>query len=175
MKRTTATVGKRTVELSNLDKVLFPESRIIKAELIEYYLKAAPTILRHIKGRPLSLVRYPDGISGEAFFQKQKPDYAPEWLAHVSLGDEKKINYVLATEEASLVWLANLACIELHQIQCRTPHVDKPDYMVFDLDPPENYDFEAVVEIALRLKEHVESFGYHVFVKTSGGKGIHVV
>ncbi len=174
MKRGVA-VGKRKIELSNLEKVLFPEDSIIKAELIEYYLKAAPTLLRHIKGRPLSLVRYPDGISGQAFFQKQKPDYAPDWLAHVLLGEEKKTDYILATEEASMVWLANQACIELHQVQCRMPHLDKPDYMVFDLDPPEGYDFAELVGIALQLREHVESLGYHAFAKTSGGKGLHVV
>ena len=127
-------VGKRNIELSNLKKVLFPDDRIIKAELIEYYLKVAPTLLRHVKGRPLSFVRYPDGISGEAFFQKNRQDWAPEWIDHVPLGVEEKIDYVLATEEATLVWLANLACIEIHQMHCRAPHFDRPDYIVFDLD-----------------------------------------
>src|SRR5436190_9033801 len=83
-------VGKRKVELSNLTKVLFPDDRIVKAQLIEYYLKIAPTILSHVKGRPLSLVRYPDGIGGESFFQKNRPDWAPDWIEHVTLGEEKK-------------------------------------------------------------------------------------
>jgi DNA primase len=107
---TTATVGKRKIELSNLNKILFPSEQIIKAELIEYYLKIAPTILRHIKGRPLTLVRWPDGVDHQTFFQKNRPEWAPQWLEHVELGNkDDKVDYVIATEEASLVWLANLA------------------------------------------------------------------
>src|SRR6266699_1424435 len=167
-------VGKRTVELSNLRKLLFPDDQIVKAQLIEYYLKIAPTILSHVKGRPLSLVRYPDGIGGESFFQKNRPDWAPDWIEHVTLGEEKK-DYVIATEDASLVWLANLACIELHQMHSRAPHFDKPDYIVYDLDPPEDFKFAQVAELALEFKEHLEVFGYHPFVKTTGRKGLHVV
>src|SRR5438876_12319443 len=114
-----AQVGKRKLELSNLQKVLYPDDHIVKAELIEYYLKIAPTILAHVKGRPLSLVRYPDGIGGESFFQKNRPDWAPGRVEHVRLGEEKK-DYVIASEEASLAWLANLACIELHQMPSRS-------------------------------------------------------
>src|SRR5438046_1112179 len=167
-------VGKRKVELSNLTKVLFPDDHIVKAQLIEYYLKIAPTILAHLKGRPLSLVRYPDGIGGESFFQKNRPDWAPDWLEHVTLGEEKK-DYVIATEDASLVWLANLACIELHQMHSRAPHFDKPDYIAYDFDPPESLKFSQVAEFALKFKEHLESFGYHPFVKTTGRKGLHVI
>ncbi|MBM3838119.1 MAG: hypothetical protein FJ398_09165 [Verrucomicrobia bacterium] len=167
-------VGKRKLELSNLTKVLYPDVRIVKAQLIEYYLKIAPTILAHVKGRPLSLVRYPDGISGESFFQKNRPEWAPDWLEHVTLGEEKK-DYVIATEGASLVWLANLACIELHQMHARAPHFDKPDYIAYDFDPPETFQFPDVAELALEFKEHLESFGYHPFVKTTGRKGLHVL
>ena len=172
-----AQVGKRKIELSNLKKVLYPDDHILKAELIEYYLTMAPTLLAHVKGRPLSLVRFPDGITGEKFFQKNRPEWAPEWLEHIALGSEEKkeIDYVLATEAASLVWLANLACIELHQMHARAPNFDKPDYFVFDLDPPENYKFPDVAKIALALKEHLESFGYHPFVKTTGRKGLHIL
>jgi bifunctional non-homologous end joining protein LigD len=169
-----AQVGKRTIELSNLKKVLFPDDRIIKAHLIEYYLKIAPTILAHVKGRPLSLVRYPDGINGESFFQKNRPAWAPNWIEHVTLGEEKK-DYVIATEDASLVWLANLACIELHQMHSRAPQFDKPDYIAYDFDPPESYKFQQVAEFALKFKDHLESFGYHPFVKTTGRKGLHVL
>ncbi|HKA18278.1 MAG TPA: non-homologous end-joining DNA ligase [Blastocatellia bacterium] len=173
---TFVTVGKRKIDLSNLRKALFPADGIVKAELIEYYLKVAPTILRHIKGRPLTLVRWPDGVDHGTFFQKNRPEWAPAWLEHVVLGGkEDKVDYVLATEEASLVWLANLACIELHQMHCRTPHYDKPDYIVWDLDPPEKYPFTKVVELAFDLREHIERYGYHTFVKTTGGKGVHVV
>src|SRR5213594_3735618 len=169
-----AQVGKRQFELSNLTKLLFPDDQIVKAQLIEYYFKIAPTILAHLKGRPLSLVRYPDGIGGESFFQKNRPDWAPDWLEHVTLGEEKK-DYVIATEEASLVWLANLACIELHQMHTRAPHFDKPDYLAYDFDPPENFEFAQVAKLALEFKEHLESFGYHPFVKTTGRKGLHVL
>ncbi len=169
-------VGKRKIELSNLGKVLYPEDNIVKAELVQYYLTIAPTILSHIKGRPLSLVRFPDGIAGEKFFQKNRPEWAPEWLEYVSLGsgDEKK-DYILATEPASLVWLANLACIELHQMHARVPQFGTPDYFVFDLDPPETYTFPQVAELALELKEHIERYGYHPFVKTTGRKGVHIL
>jgi bifunctional non-homologous end joining protein LigD len=175
MARTLALVKNRQLELSNLTKLLFPDDKISKAELIDYYLRIAPTILQHVKGRALSFVRYPDGVNGETFFQKNRPEWAPDWIQYVSLGNEEKIDYILATEEASFVWLANLACIELHQMHGRAPHFDKPDYIVFDLDPPENYDFSRIVEIAFQLKSHIEGFGYHVFVKTTGGKGVHVV
>ena len=169
-----AQVGKRSLELSNLTKVLFPDDHIVKAELIQYYLKIAPTILAHLKGRALSVVRFPDGINGESFFQKNRPGWAPEWLEHVSLGEEKK-DYVIATEEASLVWLANLACIELHQMHARAPHFDKADYIVYDFDPPETFEFADVADLALQFKEHLEGFGYHPFVKTTGRKGLHVL
>ena len=169
-------VGKRTFELSNLDKVLYPDDHIVKAELVEYYLKLAPTILSHLKGRPLSLVRYPDGIGGEMFFQKNKPDWAPDWLESVKLGSgEEKKEYVIATEEAALVWLANLACIELHQMHARAPDFEKPDYMVIDLDPPDGYPFPKVAELAFDLKPHIESYGYFPWVKTTGRKGLHLV
>src|SRR5215813_5381332 len=169
-----AQVGKRSLELSNLTKVLFPDDHIVKAELIQYYLKIAPTILAHLKGRALSVVRFPDGINGESLFQKNRPGWAPEWLEHVSLGEEKK-DYVIATEEASLVWLANLACIELHQMHARAPHFDKADYIVYDFDPPETFEFADVADLALQFKEHLEGFGYHPFVKTTGRKGLHVL
>ena len=167
-------VGKRKIDLSNLSKVLYPDDHITKAQLIEYYFRIAPTILAHLKGRPLSLVRYPDGISGESFFQKNRPGWAPDWIEHVTLGEEKK-DYVIATEEASLVWLANLACIELHQMHSRAPHFDRPDYITYDFDPPDGFKFARIAELALEFKEHLEHFGYHPFVKTTGRKGLHVV
>ena len=168
-------VGKNKVELSNLEKVLYPKEPVIKAEVIEYYLKVAPSMLAHIKNRPLTMIRFPDGIEGERFFQKNRPDWAPPWIEHVKLGVEEKKDYVMATNQASLVWLANLACLELHQMHCHKPNFDKPDYFVFDIDPPEGYNFKNVVDIGFRLREHIESYGYHSFVKTTGGKGIHIL
>lgn len=168
-----AQIGKRKVELSNLDKVLFPDDGVVKAEIIEYYLKIAPTLLNHVKGRALTLIRFPDGVGGEMFYQKNRPEWAPDWIEFEVLGKEKK-DYIIATEPACLVWLANLAALELHQLHSRKPSFDFPDYMVFDLDPPEGYDFKKVVPIAFDLKELIESFGYTTFVKTTGGKGIHI-
>jgi bifunctional non-homologous end joining protein LigD len=168
-----AQVGKHKVELSNLDKVIFPEDHIIKAEIIDYYLKIAPTVLNHIKGRALTLIRFPDGIHGESFYQKNKPLGTPPWVEYISLGKEKK-DYIMAVEPATLVWLANLASLELHQLHSRKPDFEFPDYMVFDLDPPEGYNFMKVVEIAFLLKEMIEEKGYTPFVKTTGGKGIHI-
>lgn len=166
-------VGKRQVELSNLDKVLFPQDGIVKAELIEYYLKIAPTLLKYVKGRALTLIRFPDGIAGESFYQKNKPNGTPNWIEYVALGKEQK-DYIIATEPALLVWLANLASLELHQLHSRKPNFDCPDYMVFDLDPPEGYDFTQLLPIAFDLKAHIETYGYTPFVKTTGGKGIHI-
>ncbi|MFW5761001.1 MAG: non-homologous end-joining DNA ligase, partial [Cyclobacteriaceae bacterium] len=162
------------IELSNLEKVMYPEQGIFKAEIIQYYLQVAPTILRHIKGRPLSLIRFPEGITGDRFFQKNKPQWAPQWIESVKLGSDDKKDYIMATEEASLVWLANLACLELHQMHFHNPNYSKPDYFVFDLDPPEGYDFKQVIEIAFLVKEALEEKGYYPFVKTSGGKGLHL-
>ena len=168
------TIGKHKVELSNLDKVLFPEDHIVKAEIIEYYLKIAPTLLNHVKGRALTLIRFPDGIHGEMFYQKNRPDWAPDWIEFAKLGKEEKKDYIIATEPATLVWLANLASLELHQLHSRKPNFDNPDYMVFDLDPPEGFDFARVVPIAFELRRHIEQFGYTAFAKTTGGKGIHI-
>jgi len=166
-------VGKRAVELSNLEKILFPDDNIMKAEVIEYYLKVAPTLLHHVKGRALTLIRFPDGITGESFYQKNKPDWTPDWIEYVRLGKEKK-DYIIATEPATLVWLANLASLELHQLHGRQPNYDCPDYMVFDLDPPEGYTFTKIVSLAFDLKAHLENYGYTPFVKTTGGKGVHI-
>ncbi len=177
MARTTqwVEVGKRKLELSNLEKELYPGDNVLKAEIVQYYLTIAPTILNHIKGRPLSLIRYPDGIFGEQFFQKNRPDWSPDWIESVELGRNNTKHYVVATEIATLVWLANLACLELHHTHARKPHLDKPDYMVIDLDPPEGYEFDDVKDIAFRLKDHLEGYDYVPFVKTSGKKGLHIV
>ncbi len=168
-------IGKRVIALSNLEKILYPQSNILKAEVIQYYLQIAPTLLRHIKGRPLSMIRFPEGIESSKFFQKNKPNWAPRWIDSVKLGSSKeKKDYIMATEEASLVWLANLACLELHQMHFYKPHFGKPDYFVIDLDPPPGFDFKKIIEIAFLAKEALEAKGYFPFVKTSGGKGLHV-
>ena len=168
-------IGKHRIKLTNLDKVLFPEANIIKAEVIQYYHQMAPVLLRHIKHRPLSFIRYPDGIHGEHFYQKNKQSWAPKWIQSVKMGKgEKKIDYVIANNDAVLVWLANLACIEFHQSSVQYPHLEKPDHFVFDLDPPENMSFDRIRSIAVSLGGFLRDKGYHPFVKTSGKKGIHV-
>ncbi|MCU0420955.1 MAG: non-homologous end-joining DNA ligase [Cyclobacteriaceae bacterium] len=172
-KSTWVQLDKRKLELSNLDKVLFPDDNIVKAQVIEYYLAVAPTLLTHIKGRALTLIRFPEGIHGEQFYQKNKPDWAPPWLEFETLGREKK-DYIIATEPASIVWMANLAALEFHQLHARRPQLDCPDYMVFDLDPPEGFAFAHLVPLVVLLKKHIEQFGYTPFVKTTGGKGLHI-
>ena len=103
------------MEHSNLDKIIFPEDEVLKAEVIEYYLTIAPTILNHIKGRAMTLIRFPDGVHGESFYQKNRPQWAPDWIEFATLGKEEK-DYILPTEPAVLVWIANLAGLELHQL-----------------------------------------------------------
>ena len=168
-------VGKRRLEITNLGKVLYPDDSILKAEIIQYYHSIAPTMLAHIKGRALSLVRFPEGIDHTPFFQKNKPDWAPEWIDYVSLGSEQKKDYMIASEQATLAWLANMACLELHQMHARAPMHEYPDYIVYDLDPPEIFDFNDLKMIALGLKEHLEHYDYTCFIKTTGGKGLHVI
>ncbi len=172
-------VGDQNVKLSNLSKVLYPASGIIKAEIIEYYAKIAPTILKYIGGRPLSLVRYPDGIEQHQFYTKDKPSWAPDWIKSVVLGKNIKEgkegkDYIIPFKEADVVWLANLACLDIHPMQVKTPNFDKPDLFVFDLDPPQNAVFGSIKALAFELREFLEGYGYHAFVKTSGGKGLHV-
>lgn len=167
--------GGKKLKLSNLRKPLYPDDSFLKAQVIEYYLNIAPTILRHIRERPLTLIRYPDGINENSFFQKEKPDWTPDWIDSVPLGDEKKTDYLTANNKASLIWIANLAALEIHQMQVRKSNPDSPDTMAFDLDPPDSSDFEAVKELAFGLKDYIEDYGYHTFVKTTGGKGIHLV
>jgi DNA ligase D-like protein (predicted polymerase)/DNA ligase D-like protein (predicted ligase)/DNA ligase D-like protein (predicted 3'-phosphoesterase) len=168
-------VDDHKLKLSNLSKTLYPADQVQKNEIIEYYLNIAPAMLRHIKGRPLTLLRYPDGIGEELFFQKDAPDWKPEWIQTVTLGEDEENDYIIADERAALVWLVNLAALEIHQMNGRRPHFEQPDYMAFDLDPPDDSDFAEVVDLAFNLKEHIEGYGYHPFVKTSGGKGLHII
>lgn len=166
-------VGKRILKLSNLEKAIYKQEGILKAEVIQYYLQVAPTLLKYIRGRPLSLIRYPDGIEGEAFYQKNRPDWTPEWIDSIELGKEKK-NYLLAEEEATLVWIANLAGLELHMATCKKPEYGKPDLLVFDLDPPEEGWWDKTKWIAKALRDFLSRYGYTAFVKTSGNKGLHL-
>ncbi len=178
----TVQVEGKILKLSNLDKVLFPFTKIIKAELIQYYQTIAPYILPHISNRPLSLIRFPDGIDKVKFYAKNKPDWTPDWINSCilpTLASEKPkeeneiIQYLQANNTATMVWLANLAAIEWHAMPLRSMQF-LPDQIIFDLDPPEGMPFAEIKKIAWNLKVFLESKNYHPFLKTSGSKGLHI-
>lgn len=167
-------IGKRVLKVSNLEKSIYKKDGILKAEVIQYYLSIGPTMLKYIKGRPLSLIRYPDGIEGEVFYQKNKPDWTPEWIDSVALGKEEPKQYIIADEEATLVWIANLAGLELHMANCRRPRFTNPDVLIFDLDPPEEGWWNQTKSIAKSLRSFLSQYGYSSYIKTSGNKGLHL-
>ncbi|MBV8727365.1 MAG: non-homologous end-joining DNA ligase [Candidatus Eremiobacteraeota bacterium] len=180
-RKQTATIGRRELTLSNLDKVLWPKDRYTKGDLIRYYDSVAPWLLPHLKDRPLTLQRYPDGIDGPSFFEKQAPKFTPQWVETVrisapykSKSSSTKIEYIVCNDEPTLVFCANLASIVLHVWYSRVESVDSPDYALFDLDP-----FECTVKtlatVALELRNTLKQIGLEPLVKTSGGSGIHVV
>lgn len=165
----------RKLKLSNLDKIIYPNVGIPKAEIIQYYLSIAPYILKHIKGRPLTLIRFPDGISKQQFYAKSKPDWTPDWISSYAIShSEESINYLVANDTATVVWLANLAALELHPMQMTIDQEENPDQFVFDLDPPDNGNFEVVKSIAFKLKDFLEGYNYKPYIKTSGSKGLHI-
>lgn len=167
-------IGKQKIKLSNLDKIIYPDEQIIKAEVVQYYYRIAPTLLNHIKYRPLSLIRFPDGIKAASFFQKDRPEWAPDWIQFVRLGREDTKDYIYLTDEASVVWLANLACLELHIMQITKMDLEHPDYFVIDLDPGPSVSFKLIKELSLLLREDMLELGYMPFIKTSGGSGLHL-
>jgi len=164
------------LSLSNLDKVLWPQEGYTKGDLIEYYVKVAPFMLPHLKGRPLVFTRYPSGIGGRHFYQKNAPDYLPEWIATFPWQNEDgSINHhILAESPAALAWLANQACLEIHTWLSRVDSILNPDYLVFDLDPSEESTWQNVVDIALVLKQTLDQLGLRGYPKTSGAEGLHI-
>ena len=165
----------RKLKLSNLEKLIYPKAGVPKAEIIQYYLTIAPYLLKYIKGRPLTLIRFPDGIDKQQFYAKSKPKWTPEWVDSYGIAHSKEtIKYIVATDTATVVWLANLAALELHPMQMTVTEPENPDHFIFDLDPPEHGDFEIVKEIAFQLKAFLENYNYIPFVKTSGSKGLHI-
>lgn len=164
------------LKLTNLSKPLWPDDNITKADFIKYYVQVAPVILPHLKDRPMVFTRYPDGIYGKAFYQKNVPDYAPKWLKTFKIeSDEGNITeYVLINDVKSLIWAANQASLELHPWLSRTSSLENPDYIIFDLDPMENTDFEDVRKVALALKDLLDMEGLISFPKTSGSTGIQI-
>jgi bifunctional non-homologous end joining protein LigD len=169
------TVEGRELKLSNLGKVLYPKAGFTKRRVIEYYASIAPVMLAHLQGRALTVTRWPDGVEGKSFFQKQAPAHAPEWVPTVTLPSERKpIDYVVAEDLATLVWLANLAAVELHTPLARAEAVDRPTSLVFDLDPGHPADIVECCHVAEGLRGMFENLGLQCFAKTSGSKGLQV-
>jgi bifunctional non-homologous end joining protein LigD len=173
VKTATITVEGRELRLSNLDKPLYPHAGFVKRDVIDYYAAVAETILAHLDGRALTVKRWPDGVDGKAFFQKQAPAHRPEWVPTVTLPSEKKpIDYLLVEDRATLVWLANLAALELHVPLARAQAAQRPTTLVFDLDPGAPATVIECCRVALTLQGMFENLGLQSFVKTSGKKGL---
>ena len=167
----------RVVHFTNLDKPFWPEDGYVKADLVEYYRAIAPQILPYLADRPLVLTRFPDGIHGKSFFQKNAPDFAPSWIRRVRLyseGSERDLDYFVADDLESLLYVANSASIPLHIWQSRVADISRPDFCVLDLDP-KDAPFSDVVRIALFLRELCDEIELPSFVKTSGSTGLHVL
>lgn len=163
------------IEVSSLDKVLFPDDGITKADLIDYYLRIAKVALTYYRDRPLSMHRYPDGIDTKGFFQKNAPDYFPDWIDRVRLSKEGgEVDYVLANNTATLVYLSNQACITPHLALARADRPHHPDRLIFDLDPSDE-DFSKVQKAASQLKGLLDKLQLPVFVQTTGSRGLHLV
>jgi bifunctional non-homologous end joining protein LigD len=172
----TVTVSGITVELSNTGKVLFPDPGITKGELAGYYRDMAGRMLPYLRDRPLVMERYPDGITGERIVQKNVPRYFPDWVTRTEVKKQDgTLLQVVGDKPATLVYLANQACVEMHAFLSRIGALDRPDQLVFDLDPPDDQHFGEVRKLALELKELLEGeLGLTAFVKTTGGRGLHV-
>jgi bifunctional non-homologous end joining protein LigD len=163
--------------LSNLDKVFYPQAHFTKAQVIHYYARIARALLPHLKDRPLTLKRYPDGVGGEFFYEKRCPSFRPPWLRTASLWSHhrhEQISYCLVNDLPSLIWTANLADLELHTSLARYKNPDRPTVMVFDLDPGPPAGVLECAEVALWLREFLAHRRVECFVKTSGSKGIQV-
>jgi bifunctional non-homologous end joining protein LigD len=170
------TAGGIEVGLSRTDKDLFPEDKITKGDLIHYYRDLAGRMLPYLAGRPLVMARYPDGITGQRLFQKNVPGYFPDWINRTEVPKQGgALHQVVCDKAATLVYLANQACIEMHVFTSRVARLDRPDQVVFDLDPPDAGHFGDACAVALRLRDLLQGeLGLTAFVKTTGGKGLHV-
>jgi bifunctional non-homologous end joining protein LigD len=168
--------GPITVELSHPGKVLFPGDDVTKGDLVQYYLAVADRMLPLIAERPVTMIRYPNGISAHPILQKNTPDYFPDWITRAEVAKQGGlVHHVICDKRATLAYLANQACIELHVFLSRVGSLDNPDQLIFDLDPPDDEQFAGVRRAALLLRELLESeLGLTAYVKTTGGKGLHV-
>lgn len=170
-------VGRHELTLSNADKVYFPEVGFTKGEVVAFYAKASEWILPHLHNRPLTLKRYPDGIKGEPFYEKNAPKHTPSWVERFPVPRSEggsPINYVLCNDLATLVWVTNLGDIEKHVLLAQVPEVNHPTSIVFDLDPGEPAGLLDCCEVALKLKSMFDALKLECFVKVSGSKGLHL-
>jgi bifunctional non-homologous end joining protein LigD len=171
-------VDGRTLTLTNLGKVLYPDTGFTKAEVLDYYQKVAPALVPHIAGRPLTLKRYPEGVHGEAFFQKHVTAHRPDWIRTATVDSDSsrargtRVTYLVVDDLPALIWAANLAGLELHVPQWRLPHVREPDLLVFDLDPGAPANIVDCCRIAESLRPMLEADDLTPVAKTSGGKGL---
>jgi bifunctional non-homologous end joining protein LigD len=173
----TARVGEREVQLTHLDKVYWPSDGYTKGDLVGYYAAIAPYILPHLKDRPLSLVRYPEGAGQPGFYQKDAPRGTPEWVRIAPLMSKEKgayINFILCDNVETLVWLANSGVIEINPWLSRYASPDNPDFAVFDIDPSEGATWEDVKVVAQVVKSLLEEWKLAAFPKVSGATGVHV-
>src|ERR1700692_801204 len=167
----------RKLNLTNLDKVLYPATGFTKGEVIDYYVRIAPALLPHLAGRPLTMKRYPGGVDQEFFFEKNAPKHRPDWVKTAPIwseGNNRNVNYLLANDLPTLVWIANLASIELHPSLSLAKDVSTPTMIVFDLDPGPPANIVQCAQVGLWLREIFDHFGLKSFPKTSGSKGLQV-
>ncbi len=174
--------GKRVLKLGNLDKLFWPEEPITKGDLLAYYRAVAPVLLPHLKDRPFTMKRYPDGWQGNHFFQKDAPPHMPEWIptrAYRSTSRESRekrtIRYPLVNDELALLWMVNMGCIDMNTWYSRIDRPERPDFVLFDLDPSPDVGFSETVEVALLVKAMLDGIGLRSFAKTSGADGMHVL
>jgi bifunctional non-homologous end joining protein LigD len=173
----TVEIQGKHLKLSNLEKVLYPATGFTKQQVIDYYARIAPAILPHLAGRALTRKRYPDGVDGEPFFEKNAPKYRPEWVKTAPIwseGNHRTVYYVLANDLPTLIWLANLAALELHPSLALAKDITCPTEMVFDLDPGPPANIVQCCQVGLWLREIFEHFGLQSFPKTSGSKGLQI-
>ena len=173
--------GRRELRLSNLDKPFWPEEGITKGDLLAYYRDVAEVLVPHLKGRPFTMKRYPDGWKGNHFFQKQAPSHMPSWIERVPLpastreGEKKIIEYALVEDQLALLWMVNMGCIDMHVWSSRVDKPERPDWVMFDLDPAEGATFEDVVTVARLVKDTLDLVELEGYPKTSGSRGIHIL
>ena len=175
-------IGRRRVRLTHPERVLFPRDGVTKKDLAEYYVEVGETIVPHLRGRPFTLKRYPHGIDGQAYFHKQAPKGKPPWLPTRRFrtwpreGESRLVDFTLVNEPAALVWMVQMNCIDMNAWYSRVDKPDRPDYVVFDLDPPESRNgFVQAIRVAHLVREALERLEVRSYVKTSGADGIHVL